>query len=214
MGWGVRDVTFVDNGTVSYSNPARQSLFTFEDCKNSLHKATPAAKALKLILPGMRSTGVVMTIPMPGHGYAKGGKGEIEARQSIATLEALIDEHDVIFLGTDTRESRWLPTCICAAKDKMCINVALGFDNFLVMRHGSWESKTDTTDSEQKDNQDATSSNKNRLGCYFCADIVAPKDSLTGRTLDQQCTVTRPGLAPIAAGLAAELCIALWTHPQ
>ena len=155
-----------------------------------------------------------MTIPMPGHGYAKGGKGEIEARQSIATLEALIDEHDVIFLGTDTRESRWLPTCICAAKDKMCINVALGFDNFLVMRHGSWESKTDTTDSEQKDNQDATSSNKNRLGCYFCADIVAPKDSLTGRTLDQQCTVTRPGLAPIAAGLAAELCIALWTHPR
>ena len=24
MGWGVRDVTLVDNGRVSYSNPARQ----------------------------------------------------------------------------------------------------------------------------------------------------------------------------------------------
>jgi hypothetical protein len=23
-GWGVRDITFVDNGRVSYSNPARQ----------------------------------------------------------------------------------------------------------------------------------------------------------------------------------------------
>lgn len=154
-----------------------------------------------------------MTIPMPGHGYAKGGKGEGEARQSVEMLQKLIDEHDVIFLGTDTRESRWLPTCMCAAKDKMCINVALGFDNFLVMRHGSEVSKTDATDGEQKGDQHATSINRNRLGCYFCADIVAPEDSLTGRTLDQQCTVTRPGLAPIAAGLAVELCIALWTHP-
>lgn len=26
LGWGVEKITFVDNGTVSYSNPARQSL--------------------------------------------------------------------------------------------------------------------------------------------------------------------------------------------
>ena len=32
LGWGVRRVTFVDNGTVSFSNPVRQSLFAFEDC--------------------------------------------------------------------------------------------------------------------------------------------------------------------------------------
>jgi hypothetical protein len=32
QGWGVRDITFVDNATVSYSNPARQSLFVLEDC--------------------------------------------------------------------------------------------------------------------------------------------------------------------------------------
>ena len=32
MGWGVRHITFVDNGRVSYSNPVRQSLFSFEDC--------------------------------------------------------------------------------------------------------------------------------------------------------------------------------------
>ena len=32
LGWGVRHISFVDNGRVSYSNPTRQSLFEFSDC--------------------------------------------------------------------------------------------------------------------------------------------------------------------------------------
>ncbi len=32
LGWGVRTITLVDNGTVSYSNPVRQSLFAFKVC--------------------------------------------------------------------------------------------------------------------------------------------------------------------------------------
>ena len=31
IGWGCRHITFVDNGLVSFSNPVRQSLFTFQD---------------------------------------------------------------------------------------------------------------------------------------------------------------------------------------
>ena len=79
----------------------------------------------------------------------------------------------------------------------MVINAALGFDSYLVMRHGP--SPSDHV--------------ARRLGCYFCNDIVAPTDSLTDRTLDQMCTVTRPGVAPMAAAVAVELLVSLIQHP-
>lgn len=52
-GWGIRNITFVDNAVVSSSNPVRQSLFTFQDALKSKPKAQAAADSLKLICPGV-----------------------------------------------------------------------------------------------------------------------------------------------------------------
>ena len=198
LGWGVVNITFVDNGKVSFSNPVRQTLFEFSDCSSSggSFKALAAAERLKKIYPGVSSTGVVMSIPMPGHPVHNSNDLIEKVHDDVKKLESLIEDHDVIFLLMDTRESRWLPTVIGAAKNKLVINAALGFDSFVVMRHGIQNSNHST-----------------KLGCYFCNDVVAPGNSTNDRTLDQQCTVSRPGVSMIASALAVELMACVLQHP-
>ncbi|KAL8762504.1 MAG: hypothetical protein Q9184_001504 [Pyrenodesmia sp. 2 TL-2023] len=194
LGWGVRKITFVDNGSVSFSNPVRQPLFNFQDCLGGgARKAHRAADALKEIYPGVESEGHILSVPMAGHPVLD----EPAVKNDYDTLAQLVREHDAIFLLMDTRESRWLPTLMGKASGKIVMNAALGFDSFVVMRHG-------TEDQEQA---------QPGLGCYFCSDVVAPADSVADRTLDQQCTVTRPGAAPIASALLVEIFISILQHP-
>ena len=204
LGWGVHTITLLDNGKVSLSNPVRQSLFTFEDSKEKKPKALAAAENLKKIFPSVNATGHELSIPMPGHSVSEKMAPKVE--KDVKFFSELIEQHDVMFLLTDSRESRWLPSLLGAAKQKIVINAAMGFDTFLCMRHGHGLS-------DPLNPETVSAESKERLGCYFCNDVVAPQDSLKDRTLDQQCTVTRPGLSYIASSTAVELAVSISQHP-
>lgn len=157
MGWGVRKITFVDYGKVSYSNPVRQPLFNFDDCQDGgVPKATRAAAALKEIYPGVESEGHVLSVPMLGHPFMDDGS---QTKADFDKLGQLIDTHDVIFLLMDSRESRWLPTVMGKARNKIVLTAALGFDSYVVMRHGA---------------EVAPDAQGIALGCYYCNDVVSP----------------------------------------
>lgn len=75
------------------------------------------------------------------------------------TFVEIVNWADVVFLLVDTREARWFPTVVAMAMGKLVINAAVGFESFVVMRHGL-----------------KTQSPETRLGCYFCSDIVSPQN--------------------------------------
>eukprot|EP00923_Selenidium_pygospionis_P018490 GHVN01032348.1.p1 GENE.GHVN01032348.1~~GHVN01032348.1.p1 ORF type:complete len:806 (+),score=120.54 GHVN01032348.1:66-2483(+) len=223
VGWGVRHFTFVDNGRVALSNPARQCLFTHQDAieeereegwgtergeltrparAKGKFKAEAAASRLLEVNPRLTCTGTNLDIPMPGHSFYTLCEKTFE--ESHNKLYKLITEHDVVMLLLDSREARWLPALICSymnhkaktdpsSPSPLCMTVALGFSDFLVMRHAHSTAK---------------------VSCYFCNDFTSPTDSMSKRSFDQACTVTRAGLSSMAAGVACELIASLTQHPQ
>lgn len=193
VGWGVSHITFVDGAKVSYSNPARQTLFTHQDAIDGRMKSEAAFDRLLAVIPNLTGSGVVLEVPMPGHVT---GLENIE--ETFPRLEELIDTHDVVFMLTDSRESRYLPSLMTAVasraeKSPLGITVALGYDSFVVMTQTYKEAKS---------------------ACYFCNDVTAPVDSVSNRSLDRQCTVTRPGLSGMASSIAVEMIASLSQHPD
>lgn len=63
-----------------------------------------------------KTSGHQFTIPMPGHTEDCSMDQTVE---DVERISQLIEKHDVIFLMLDSRESRWLPTVIAAAKKKV-----------------------------------------------------------------------------------------------
>lgn len=170
LGWGVKNISLVDSGTVSFSNPVRQPLFTFQDCVGGkTGKATRAAEALIEIYPGVNAKGYDMTVPMAAHPFSEAQEPGV--KRDYEVLKELFETHDAIFLLMDTRESRWLPTVMGKSMGKIVMNAALGFDTYVVMRHGVSPEKHELLAAAKGREEKGE-----ELGCYYCNDVVVPGD--------------------------------------
>ncbi|KAI0990199.1 hypothetical protein GJ496_004104, partial [Pomphorhynchus laevis] len=176
----------------TFSITKAQSLYTFTDCSTvqRKRKVDVAVDRCAKINPSLDVSGVFISIPSPGQPLTKSEK--LSRHKVIEDLERLILDNDVICLLTDSRSSRWLPTVIGSSKDKLVLTGAVGFDSFLVMRHG----------------------NTSELGCYFCSDVTTPSELQIDRSIDQKCTVTRPGISMMASSALVELIVNVCTHPE
>ena len=179
LSWGANDITLVDNGVVSPTNPLRQSLYEYSDIGKK--KVEVASDRLRAMNPFARIEGRYLSVPMPGHPIFSTELESVE--QDILQLIHYIQTRDIIFLLTDTRESRWLPCLLGKVYHKTIITIGLGVDSFLVN-----VSKPGST-------------------CFFCNSPNAPTQ--TKGTPDERCTITRPGLSMMASALAVEMIIDL-----
>lgn len=70
VAYGVKEITFLDYGFVSFSNLARQSLFSVDDFgeeEQGLPKVEAAKKNLLKIAPLTEIKTLHLRVPMPGH---------------------------------------------------------------------------------------------------------------------------------------------------
>ena len=59
---------------------------------------------------------------------------------------------------------------------QILINAALGFDTFMVMRHGLKQAESEAPSCTEEISAAKVRIPGHRLGCYFCSDVVAPGD--------------------------------------
>jgi ubiquitin-like modifier-activating enzyme ATG7 len=71
---------------------------------------------------------------MPGHSCAE-NMLEDEFK-NLQILEKLIEEYDIVFNVLDSREARYFPTLFSGIYNRLCISVGLGYDNFVIVKHG------------------------------------------------------------------------------
>lgn len=61
--------------------------------------------------------GIQMEIPVPGHPVSSSNVASV--LDDCKHLQTLVAANDAVFLLTDTWESRWLPTLLCASENKV-----------------------------------------------------------------------------------------------
>lgn len=215
VGYGVRKITFLDYGSVSFSNLARQSLFTIESFVSEgkgLPKADAAKIGLQLIAPHLEVDSVSMTVPMPGHFVTDERIDSVYS--DLLRLEELVREHDIIFNVFDSREARYFPSLLGALFNKTVISIGIGYDSYVIVHHGNYGPNTSSELLKGGQQSEAVSTEgvnllnpESQFGCFFCSDYLPPSDSMSNRTMDQQCTVSRPGISMVASGVAIELLV-------
>lgn len=94
-------------------------------------KAEAAAENLKKIFPEVDAQGFKIPIPMPGHLVASEQQIK-DLIESLNVIEELVKTHDAVFLLTDTRESRWLPTLLAAKYNKVFLFFFFLVDFFML----------------------------------------------------------------------------------
>ncbi|ORM42022.1 putative threonine-tRNA ligase [Babesia sp. Xinjiang] len=212
LAWGVGSFVLIDYARVT--NGTRQCLYNSEDVREQTYKAVAACSEIKRIRPDADALPFNMLVPMPGHFVAG-----TELKSSYETLSQIMLACDAVFLSTDSKESRWLPSLIGAAccanviraeanileSDKsfepsskpgggpLVVSTGLAFDSFMIVRHGYGNFEG---------------------GCYFCSDVQSPNDTISGRPIDETCTLVKPGVVAMCAATAVELLIALTQHPD
>ncbi|EKX74104.1 autophagy protein, putative [Theileria equi strain WA] len=190
LSWGIGDFTIVDNGTVS--NATRQGLYTHEDCLKRTPKVEAANTMIKRIRPDANVKSLFLRIPMPGH-Y----ESQEDINNAVNAMEEIMDSCDVLFLSTDSKESRWLPSLLASVRNfkgdntPLVISVGLAFDSLMIIRHSFREFVG---------------------ACYFCSESSVLQDTISGRPIDETCTIVKPGISTTCASLAVELLVNLTQH--
>ena len=64
-----------------------------------------------------KAEGYMLPVPMPGHPIPASSREQ--TKEDVKRIEKLVEDHDVLFLLMDSRESRWLPSVLGAAKGKV-----------------------------------------------------------------------------------------------
>jgi len=143
LAYGVRNYILIDNGEISPSTVVRQLFYTRQDIGQK--KVVVSKRRILDVLGSADVETHDMKIPI-----FQQRDDEEDVKHRIRILDSMVRRCDALFLLTDNRESRWLPSVLGRIHGKRTLTCAIGFDTFVCMEH------SETT------------------GCYFCGDIIAP----------------------------------------